>query len=444
VQSDQAELDFPNTLTFQLQASTAGQVEEVYLEYGTNARSCVVAVARQQAELTPGSPFTASWEWDFKDSSSLPVGAEVWWQWEVRTKSGESLRTERNSLVIEDPNLTWQRVENDQVLVVWAEGSQSFGRQILDLATRSLDRLAKEAGIEPNGKVRLTIYPTFEDLRAARLFAPEWTGGVAFPEYGVTMMGIPLDSGDWMDEVVPHELAHLVTGQRVFNCLGTGMPTWLSEGLSMYSEKAQNEADTNRMVTELKADRLPPLRNLAGGFSANADQTNISYAQSGEVVRFLIREYGPDKMAALLAGIQSGQRINPALQEVYGFDTDGLDNAWRSSLGFASTEALVTASPTSARTSVPTLALWTSAAGGDITPSDTPEPSATPLEVAAAATETPVIQPSDTPALTPTSQEAAPADKPGGLSCLGIQVLQGGAFLVFVGLATKRRGKAGG
>jgi hypothetical protein len=239
VQSDQAEMDFPNTLTFILQASAPVSVSEVFLVYGTNGRSCVEGVARQGAELVPGTPFQASWEWDFKNSGSLPVGAEVWWQWEVRTQSGQTLSTPRQTLVIEDPNLTWQRIENDRVLVVWSEGSQSFARRILDLSTRSLERLAEEAGIEPDSKIRLTVYPTFEDLRRARLFSPEWSGGVAFPEYGLTMLGIPVDSGDWMDEVVPHELAHLVTGQRVFNCLGVGMPTWLSEGLSVYAEKAQ-------------------------------------------------------------------------------------------------------------------------------------------------------------------------------------------------------------
>jgi hypothetical protein len=103
-----------------------------------------------------------------------------------------------------------------------------------------------------------------------------------------------------------------------------------------------NQVDTDKLRVELEAGRLPPLRNLAGGFSAHADQTNISYAQSGEVVRFLIHEYGPEQMSALLSAIQSGLRINPALQEVYGFDTDGLDNTWRASLGFASAEPLAT------------------------------------------------------------------------------------------------------
>lgn len=434
VQTDKADLDFPNAMTFTLKASGLAGVSEVYLEYGTNARSCVEGVGRQEAELTAGDPFLASWEWDFKDSGSLPVGAEVWWQWEVRTEAGQSVRTERQTLVIEDPNLTWQRIENDQVLVVWSEGSQAFARRILDLATRSLDELAEEAGLRPDGKVRLTVYPTFESLRAAALFLPEWTGGVAFPEYGVTMLGIPVDSGDWMEDVVPHELAHLVTGERVFNCLGVGMPTWLSEGLSVYSEMPFSEEDFEAVQAALERNTLPPLRNLAGGFPANADATTLAYAQSGEVVRFLIKEYGGDKMAALLAAIQSGERINPALQAVYGFDTDGLDNVWRVSLGFAAADAGETATPTAARTAVPTLALWTSAPRT----SPTAELTATPGEAAVAVPSATPTQAAPSPTVlveTPAPEaENAPAEEEpsSGLTCLGMPVLLVGLFLALV------------
>jgi len=36
----------------------------------------------------------------------------------------------------------------------------------------------------------------------------------------------------------------------------------------------------------------------------------------------------------LLAVMQAGEKIDPALEKIYGFDTNGLDALWRSSLGF--------------------------------------------------------------------------------------------------------------
>lgn len=444
IQTNQAKLDFPTKIIFTLQASSPEKVSKVFLEYGTDGRSCVKGAARQEADLVPGSPFKANWTWDFKFSGSLPVGAEVWWLWEVRTDSGQVYRTEKQALVIEDPALSWQRIENEQVSVVWSDGSTSFAQRILNLATASLARLGDEAGIRPSGQVRLTVYPSFETLRSAVLFIPEWTGGLAFPEYRVIMLGIPPDSGDWMDEVVPHELAHLVSGERVFNCLGVGMPTWLSEGLSVYAETADNPEEAQRVLIALENGVLPPLHNLEGGFPADADATILSYAQSGEVVRFLILEFGPEQLSALLDAIQSGLRINPALQQAYGFDTDGLDNTWRSSLGFDPIISVNTPTPGSARTAVPTLALWTSAVRSSPAPTQLPSVTHTPSVLAAAATPTPADREPATPTPLATSRAestATPIPKagPGGLPCLGSTALTGSIVFLILGLPAARR-----
>jgi hypothetical protein len=448
IEINEVDLDFPNTLNFTLKASSGEAVSEVYLEYGSNARSCVQGIARQEAELTEGDPFLASWEWDFKDSGSLPPGAEIWWQWVVNTASGQVIRTERQSLTIEDPNLAWQRIENDQVLLVWSEGSQTFARRILDVATSSLEDLAQEAGIQPEGQVRLTVYPSFESLRDAGLFLPEWTGGVAYPEYGVSIIGIPVDSGDWVEEVVPHELAHLVTGERVFNCLGVGIPTWLSEGISVYSETPFSEVDSERVLAALESDTLPPLHSLAGGFPADAAATTLAYAQSGEVVRYLIKEYGPQSMGSLLAAVQSGMRINPALQEVYGFDTDGLDNLWRSSSGFEVVTADQTATPTLERTAVPTLALWTPEVRASATATPPPTATPTPVEAAAAASSTATpdeptstaepLEQGETTGLDAEEDSQAENTPPSGLSCLRGSTLLGGLFLALATVRVKR------
>lgn len=443
IESNLANLDFPNSINFLLKASIEETVSEVTLEYGTNARSCVDGIARQEADLVPGDPFLARWEWDFIDSGSLPTGAEVWWKWEVRSVSGEVARSERQTLIIEDPGLSWQRIEDEQVLVVWSEGSQVFGRRILDLAKLSLDELSLQAGIRPDGQVRLTVYPTFESLQAAGLFLPEWTGGLAFPAYGVIMLGIPPDSGEWMNEVVPHEIAHLVTGERVFNCLGTDLPTWLGEGLSVFSESPYSSADLELIRSALESNTLPPLHALAGGFPANADATTLAYAQSGEVVRFLIREYGPQKMAALLAAIQSGKRINPALQEVYGVDTDGVDNLWRSALDFA-VNAVQTAKPTLAYTMVPTRALWTPV----VRASSTPESTVTPVAASPTRASSPPGQaalPGITSISTSPPVTAADPEEQEGISnplCPGGAVLLGALFLSIVPLTRRKKQRA--
>lgn len=452
-----ANLEFPLSITFTLQASTANEISQVYLEYGTNSQTCVDGVARQEAELKNGKTFTASWKWDFKDSGSLPPGAEVWWLWEVKFTSGEIIRTAQKTLIIEDQRLNWKVVQDDNIQVVWSEGSHTFGRQILNLAVASLKKLEEEAGIHPTRIVRMTIYPTSESLLEAGLFFPEWTGGLAFPEYSVLMMAIPVDSGEWMNEVIPHELAHLITGELVFNCLGIQMPTWLSEGLSVYAEATENEQDSERVRKALENGTLPPLRNLVGGFPSDAQKTELAYSQSGEIVRFLLKNYDSEKMSDLLATLQSGLLINPALQQVYGFDTDGLDNIWRTSLGFFSAENQSTpATATPFRTSVPTRALWTPIVRPSLVPSatipvfGTVTPTSTKIAIALNASPTlcPNNLPCDQESSAPSSKLeiepektktlAIPSEsKPAPLPCISGSIPISGIFLMVLLLALR-------
>ena len=55
--------------------------------------------------------------------------------------------------------------------------------------------------------------------------------------------------------------------------------------------------------------------------------------QSYSLVDFLITTYGEDKFAALLHAFGGGASTTSALEEVYGFNQDGLENAWRESVG---------------------------------------------------------------------------------------------------------------
>jgi len=410
IAKNQAVVTLPVDLTFSISASSSSRITSVSLEYGTNSQSCVTGIARQNAEFTPGKDIRAEWVWDFKTGGgSLPPGAEVWWLWEVKDESGNVVRTERKTLTVEDNRLEWHTLSNDQIKVVWSEGGTSFGKRMLKIATEAIDRLSTNAGIKPPGQIRLTVFPSQESFIDALLFVPEWAGGRAFPEYATTAMEIEVGSDpQWENNVIPHELAHLVTGQLTFNCLGAGMPTWLSEGISVYNEGPNTDIDLQAPINALENGKLPPLRNFAGGFSADSKETLLAYGYSGVIVTYMITTYGPEKLAALLEAIQSGKLINPALLSVYNFDTDGLDETWRASLGYGSGTGgtAATSIPTQLPTKVPTLAL--------ATPSFGKSGKTTPRPTATEAAQSPTIQADSTATITPAPiiDTAAPTQEP--------------------------------
>lgn len=396
---------FPGKLTFQVSASSSGEIQQIKLLYRTNGSTCQSATAQQEVDLTPASSVDAEWAWDFTQSGVLPPGAEVSWQWQVSDASGDILLTDEQSYLVNDTRHDWNTLKSAQVTLQWYEGNNSFGKSLLGIANESLDRMAANAGIQPTGQVWLTIYPTTQELLEVDIHASEWAGGIAYPEYNSSIMAIAPGDLSWAGSVIPHELAHLVSDAMIFNCKGIYPPTWLGEGLAVYAEGETSPANLKSVTTALEHDKLPPLRTLGNGFSSDAGDAGLSYAQSGMVVTYMVGHYGAQKMTELLASMQSGNGFDKALRLVYGKDTDGIDAEWRISLGYQPQPTLVPTS--SSKTAVPTLALWTSA----VRPSASPTPPPTTTSTPVTPTETPVPTVNSTqvdPTQGPTTSQASP------------------------------------
>lgn len=405
IQKNSADVVFPEAVRFALRFKAAGNVEKVTLIYSTNAQNCHNTSARQNVDFeADGDATKAEWTWNLVKTNGLPPGARLTWQWEILTSSGGTLSVPAQELPVEDSRYNWQKISEGAVTVYWSEGNASFGRSVQQIGINSLAKLSQEMGIDPPANVRLMVYPDASAVQAAGINMPDWTGGFAVPEYGTVMLGIYPDQLDWARTIIPHELAHLISDQRTFNCKGATMPTWLSEGISVVAEGEQDPYELELVTEALSENRLPSLRSLSNGFAANSQRASLAYAQSGMLVRYFIETYGSEGMDALLQAIQDGKNIDRGLQNTIGLDTDGLDAAWRSSLGYAPAaqpDATAT-SPAAKNTPIPTLALWTQAA-----PAFTPTPGPTEAPPTPAATTVAVSSPTPTPATRPASSPPA-------------------------------------
>jgi len=83
------------------------------------------------------------------------------------------------------------------------------------------------------------------------------------------------------------------------------------------------------MNAALDQQTLFSVASLASPFSAFANLSYLSYAQSYHIVKYLIDQYGQDKMLQLLNTFASGATTDDALLAVYGFDTEGLNKDWQ-------------------------------------------------------------------------------------------------------------------
>jgi hypothetical protein len=389
---NQADLDYPESLEFLLSLESGSPVEEITLIYGTDQRSCQAGGSRQVVDFEQGDQISASWEWELRRSGAIAPGAQIWWQWEILDGLGNSTMSERKEMLFIDGSHRWRNLERDGVSVYWYQGDDAFASGVLDLVLEELDRLSRQIGVSPQESIDLWLYPTAADVREAIVNTSEWAGSVAFPSYGAMVVNLAPGGDAWAADVIPHELTHLVVGMAVFNCRGSGLTTWLTEGLAVYGEGEPLE----RLELSLEEGRLPPLRALADGFSAYSDEAGLAYIQSGQVVAYLAESYGPEQINRLLAAIQGGMTVDNALEEVFGFDTGGLDARWRTAQGYAPTPTSAAQSAQATPTPVPTIALF--APPVSATPTLTPSPQPTVVEIARLqATGTAIPTPSRAP-----------------------------------------------
>jgi hypothetical protein len=231
-----------------------------------------------------------------------------------------------------DDQHDWQTESGGDINLHWYDGGASFGRELHESAVESLTNLGEVTGLRTDKPIDLYIYGGTEDMRDAVLYEPGWTGGLAYSDHNIVIIGITPDQMDWGKRTQAHELTHVLVGQLTFSCL-SDIPTWLQEGLAVYGEGGPDTPSQQQFDEALKDDTLLPVRSLSGGFSEDPSKAGISYTQSYSLAKFLIEQYGQDKMLDFLHALSDGNAVDEALQQVYGFDIEGFEDAWRSAIG---------------------------------------------------------------------------------------------------------------
>ena len=327
------EVQFPTELTFNLRAESAADITQIFLRYKVDKITTVTVTSVVQLEFDPAPLVEASWTWKMKKMlGSLPPGTEIRYSWRIQDASGYQLETAWETVQFNDDSHPWDILTEDDVTLFWYEGRSSFAQELLDAANGALERLARDTGAYLEQPVAVYVYASSKELRDAVLYPQEWAGGLAFPAYGIIAIGVEPANLAWGKRAIAHEMAHLLTYQMTFNPYA-GIPTWLDEGLSMYAEGDLVSGYKSSLAKAISEDSLIPLRTLSSNFPVNYDEAILSYGESYSVVEFLIDGYGREKMLELLSIFKQGSSYDDALFQAYGFDTAGLEELWRLSLG---------------------------------------------------------------------------------------------------------------
>jgi Peptidase MA superfamily len=338
-----AKPEFPNRITFTLKAESDVEIRAAQLFY----RPALAEITNlSQAEVTPGKTIDLTHEVNMQ-TRYLPPGLDIVYYWSLTDAQGQHHDTEPQTFLYEDGRFPWHSLTGGQVTVYYYSGNDDFGRDLLDTAQRTITKLTQRFGVAGNDPVHIVVYGSTRDF--ATSLPPnsaEWIGGQAHPDLGLIVTGIQPGGGAASEirRVLPHEVSHLLLYQATKNPYG-GPSHWLDEGLAVYNQETVDTSLKPLLNQAVKNGALLPVRALNSNFPLDPNEARLSYAESVSLVEFIVAKYGDAKLGELLRSFKDELSADEALQRTIGVDTDGLDAAWKASLGYGGDKAGATVGP---------------------------------------------------------------------------------------------------
>lgn len=236
---------------------------------------------------------------------------------------------------VEDGRVDWQVLRGDQVNVWWHDGGDTFARRALDIAETAMADAADLLGVPAIEPVDFIIYSDPGSFREAMGPATrENVGGQAHPSIR-TLFGLiePRQiRSDWVEELVVHELTHLVFDEAVANPYQYP-PRWLNEGLAVYLSKGYDSGDRGQVEGAANSGTIIPLEGLGGQFPTRSGRISLAYAESVAAVDYFVDTYGEGRLVELITSFADGTGLDEAFRRATGDDFAAFDDAWLASVG---------------------------------------------------------------------------------------------------------------
>jgi hypothetical protein len=264
----------------------------------------------------------------------LVPGANVIYYWQVEDEAGAVTKTQPATFVYDDTRFSWKSTTEGNLTIWYYSGSESDARALLQVGTDGLQHMEQLLNTKVNFPVKVYLYDSAKDMQPAALSSSD------SPESGVVTLGEVFFSDTAVvaqdvrpEDILRHELAHIVVRQAVKGPFGD-LPAWLDEGTAMYAQSDLLSNEKQALESAIKSDQVLSLRAMSSASLAHTSMNvSLFYGQSWSIISFLVDNYGEEKFAQLFATFKGGSTVDKAFQQVYGFDQDGLENAWRENVG---------------------------------------------------------------------------------------------------------------
>jgi Peptidase MA superfamily len=255
-------------------------------------------------------------------------------RWRI-TSDGITTLGPATTHVVADERFDWQTVSGDLVRVHWYKGDRAFGERALGIGERAVTETSKLLGVTETKPIDFFIYAdqgAFYDALGPG--TRDNVGGQANAEIRTLFARIEPASIDdaWVENVVPHELTHLVFDTAVKNPYHFP-PRWLNEGLAVYLSVGYDAGDRSAVQAAARTGGLVPLDGLVGQFPTSASGFSLAYSESASAVDYLVRTKGRDTLVSLVRSYADGRTDDEAFDAATGMDVAAFNDAWLADIG---------------------------------------------------------------------------------------------------------------
>jgi hypothetical protein len=329
-----AEVSYPNRITFSVEAQSDVEIRTVELEYGLVGRDCspdvVIAIPDN---FTPGNNIKLHWIWNVASTGNLPPGMKIWWDWRLVDAEGSETRSDKQWITWIDSIHPWTSIASDNIILHWYQGTEAYAQDLMKSAESARIVLKQDVGAWPTADINLYIYDSNQAMKDALVGEPDWIGGLTFWQNQRTIIiGIGPGEEAYGKATIAHELAHAAVNSIMGGCYAN-IPLWLNEGIAVYTEGPPDPQFIKLIEHAVYYDELFSLRSISEQYQEVNGDPSLTYAEALSVVQFLVEDYGHEKIRNVLQALGEGHTYDSALESALGLDMDGLEDAWRKSIG---------------------------------------------------------------------------------------------------------------
>ena len=325
-------------MEFAVSVTSDSPIEELRLRY-TVMPDGTAAIG--QPEFDPGTTVETIFELAGNNPPQiyLAPGTVIDYYWEATNEDGDESRTETQTFFYDDARFNWESVSGDDVTIYYYAGSVAAAEEMHEVALELIVEMSALLQTNVPFEVEVWIYDSTDDMRPALQARSETY------ESQITTAGVRVASntvlvlGNASFDTLRHELTHVVTKQAGESAFGS-LPAWLDEGAAVYGQSDPGGFES-AIESAISRGNVLSVREVSS-YPGDPDKVSLFYGQGWSLVSYLIDVYGEEQFAELFAEVKSGKRIESALQAVYGFGQDGLEDEWRAANDLP---ARVTSSP---------------------------------------------------------------------------------------------------